>query len=182
MRHGRTSYNVEGRYLGQTNIPLCTQGIEDVRKIANTISPGFFSKIYSSEYIRAVETAEIIASNSQMKVRKSRRLVERNLGILDGQRKGKGDIDKKLSDINYTPFGGESVDSCVTRFSNEINNIVRNLEGNVLIVSHGGVINLYMKYTLKSKSDRIFLDNGSFHILDNMCGDIRIKELNISIR
>ncbi|WP_167489367.1 histidine phosphatase family protein [Vibrio ouci] len=175
MRHGRTSYNIEGRFLGQTNIPLCKQGIKEIEKIASEFPPLFFKKIYSSEYIRAVETAEIIASNSQLEVIKSRRLIERNLGILDGKKNKNPEIIKNLSDFNFIPLGGESVRSCITRFSDEINNIATNSEGNVLVVSHGGIINLYMKYIINSKSGRNFLDNGAFHVIESVGGSIRLR-------
>ncbi len=64
MRHGETQWNKDGLIQGSSDIPLTDYGV----KLAEITAEGFardgirFDRIYTSPLIRAVRTAEIIAS------------------------------------------------------------------------------------------------------------------------
>ncbi|MBD2784462.1 histidine phosphatase family protein [Xenorhabdus sp. DI] len=185
MRHAETSYNLMGRMLGQTDIPLCEIGLNNVRNIAPKMGDIDIGLIYSSSYIRAIQTANIISSVTRADVRKRETLKERHLGILDGKVKDSAcwhDLIKRLDERDFFPEKGESVDSCLERFSEEMKNIVNSGEENVLVISHGGIISLYMQYIMKVNKNLVFLDNCAFHILENdMNGNLHVIKLNVSL-
>ncbi|WP_338139794.1 histidine phosphatase family protein [Xenorhabdus bovienii] len=187
MRHGITSYNLTGRMLGQTDLPLCEIGIKNVMNIAPKMNHFGIKLIYCSSYIRSIQTASIISSFTGANVSKRENLKERHLGVLDGEFKDTTrwrDVVNKLGEKNFTPEGGESVDNCLERFTREMKSIVNsNLdEENVLVVSHGGVINLFIRYVLHVNNKLSFLDNGDFHILDtDRKGNFHVNKLNVSL-
>lgn len=62
IRHGRTVWNAEGRWQGQTDVPLDdtgrAQAAEMAAEIVSRYSP---SALFCSDLVRAVETADFIA-------------------------------------------------------------------------------------------------------------------------
>ena len=55
LRHGKTAWNLEGRYQGSSDIPLCDAGKRE-------LSPADFSpeRVYVSPMKRAAETAQLL--------------------------------------------------------------------------------------------------------------------------
>lgn len=55
LRHGKTAWNLEGRYQGSSDIPLCEAGKRE-------LSPADFSpeRVYVSPMKRAAETAQLL--------------------------------------------------------------------------------------------------------------------------
>lgn len=55
LRHGKTAWNLEGRYQGSSDIPLCEEGRE-------ALKPADFmpEKVYVSPMKRAAETAQLL--------------------------------------------------------------------------------------------------------------------------
>lgn len=60
IRHGITQGNLDGRYIGFTDLPLCDEGAAAISalKVAELYQP--VQKVYSSPLKRCLETAEII--------------------------------------------------------------------------------------------------------------------------
>jgi broad specificity phosphatase PhoE len=59
LRHGRTAWNVEGRFLGRTDVPLDAEGRRQLRGLAQL--SGRFDAVYTSPLVRARETAGALA-------------------------------------------------------------------------------------------------------------------------
>lgn len=60
IRHGITQGNLDGRYIGQTDLSLCPEGKRRIEElVAEEIYPDV-EKVYSSPLARCLETAEII--------------------------------------------------------------------------------------------------------------------------
>ena len=59
VRHGETPWNAEGRYQGQTDIPLSTLGEEQARKLAARLADVEITRAISSPLLRAHRTAEL---------------------------------------------------------------------------------------------------------------------------
>ena len=60
VRHGPTTWNVQQRFCGTTDIPLSPIGRRQARHIASQLRARPIVAIYSSDLLRAKETAEII--------------------------------------------------------------------------------------------------------------------------
>ena len=62
IRHAKTSGNIEKRYIGRTDEPLCDVGIRELKSI---VYPGC-DVVISSPMKRCIETAEIIYPSEQI--------------------------------------------------------------------------------------------------------------------
>ena len=63
VRHGETNWNLEGRLMGQKDIPLNDKGREQAEILRNKLINIEFDRCYSSPLSRAKETARIICKN-----------------------------------------------------------------------------------------------------------------------
>ena len=59
VRHGETPWNAEGRYQGQTDIPLSTVGEEQARKLGDRLAEVSITRAVASPLARAKRTAEL---------------------------------------------------------------------------------------------------------------------------
>lgn len=79
LRHGKTAWNLEGRYQGRSDIPLCEAGKRE-------LSPADFSpeRVYVSPMKRAEETAQLLFPGVQPIVVPG--LQEMDFGAFEGKR------------------------------------------------------------------------------------------------
>ncbi|MBR5248937.1 MAG: histidine phosphatase family protein, partial [Lachnospiraceae bacterium] len=86
MRHGETDWNKQGKLQGSVDIPLNDFGIE----LAEKTRDGFqregitFDKVFSSPYIRAHKTAEIIVGAAELSIDVQPDIREMNFGGNEG--------------------------------------------------------------------------------------------------
>ncbi len=79
-RHGRTSYNHEGRFQGQGAVPLDEHGRMQAAELAELAAEQDFAALWASPLARARETAEIVSARIGLPVREDARLVETDAG------------------------------------------------------------------------------------------------------
>ena len=65
IRHGETEWNLEGKYTGHADIPLNETGRIQAKEVAQTVAQGAIDAIFSSDLMRALETAAIVAGKCQ---------------------------------------------------------------------------------------------------------------------
>ena len=144
LRHAQTAGNLERRYIGVTDEPLCTEG-----KIA-AVRSGVFPQVplvYSSPMIRCVQTATIKFPTARIIT--SNHLREMDFGEFEGKT-----ADEMIHDEVYQAWvdggcvgrcpGGENrqqfVSRCCVAFSEIIGENMRFGRRLVVIVAHGGTI------------------------------------------
>jgi alpha-ribazole phosphatase len=163
IRHGQTSWNVEGRYQGYQDIELNSTGIKQARLAAKYLSRVEFSNIYSSPLSRTMETARIINLRRRLDVKVRQDLKEVNFGKWEGMRFEQinstynNDYQKWLDDpYRNRPTGGESFQELTDRTTAAIDSIVaENRDGsNVAVSTHGGVILSLLVHWLQIPLDR----------------------------
>jgi broad specificity phosphatase PhoE len=145
VRHGQTDWNREGRYHGQSDVPLNQHGREQARLLARHFHGQTFAALYSSDLWRARETAEMLARNMHLAVKLDRRLREIDQGEWEGQlvetikARYRGLWQERTQDpVNVRPPGGETVAEVALRVSSALDDIAKLYPvGPVLVCSHG---------------------------------------------
>jgi probable phosphoglycerate mutase len=85
IRHGVTEWNSQSRVQGQVDTDLTDEGREQARLLGTRLSEEQWDGIFSSNLIRAQETAEMIAFHSHIPIiGLDKRLRERNFGQIEG--------------------------------------------------------------------------------------------------
>jgi probable phosphoglycerate mutase len=87
-RHGRTAWNVQRRFQGQSDPPLDEVGRSQAREAAAMLAAVDPDAVYSSDLVRATETAAALTALTGLPVRPDRRLRERALGRWEGLTRG----------------------------------------------------------------------------------------------
>lgn len=158
MRHGETFWNKEGLIQGSSDIELTEFGI----RLAEQTRDGFakdgivFDRIYTSPYIRAVKTAEIINEKQHAELLVDGRVREMCFGKYEGKmiRKLK-EVDENIVNCFSVPSlykpddTGESYEAVYARVQDFLTNEIVPLEqhtdiNRVLVVCHGAVIRVFL--------------------------------------
>lgn len=145
VRHGQTDWNLEGRYSGQSDVPLNQSGRGQAQNLAVQLQDVHFSAIYSSDLNRAKETAEIISATRQQPVILEPRFREINQGVWEGKhvdfiKAHFNDLwqKRKVDPADVRPPGGETINELAKRVFGAMDSIaLLYSDDSVLIVSHG---------------------------------------------
>lgn len=150
VRHGESTWNRAGIVQGQRmEIPLTDLGFQQAARIAQQLSKLPIAALWSSDQLRAVQTAQQIAIRHDLTPRMTSLLRELDLGELEG---------KKSSELTALPTppgahvsevawgGGESVEQLhrrMTRFLTELAS-AQLPDDEVVVVSHGDTLRVLL--------------------------------------
>jgi probable phosphoglycerate mutase len=156
VRHGETQANLHGRWQGHTDSPLTKAGIAQARAVAQRLKGCRFSRLYSSDLGRALQTAQIIADHTDHQIILDERLRERHLGIFQGLTRAEMEAEYPqewhlygTAGPDYVIPGGESARQRFERSTSCLREIALHHPGKtVVIVTHGGVLNGLLRRTL----------------------------------
>lgn len=150
VRHGQSTWNLENRFTGETDIPLTPLGRDEARAAGARLTTTPFSHAFTSVLQRAIDTLTLIlgaAQQQQVPVTRNRALNERNYGQLQGLNKAEvakqyGDEQVSLWRRSYAnrPPGGESLEDTAARVIPYYRAVIAPLlqkQQNVLVVAHG---------------------------------------------
>lgn len=159
IRHGRTTWNDEGRMQGWADPPLDAVGFQQARALAVRLAGARFDAIYSSPLLRARATAEALAEPHGLRVRFDDRLRERNLGDWTGLTFDEVRArDPRRFDADWRllgPPGGEKQAELAERAAAAVASAVQaHPLGAIAVVSHGGALSAYMAHVLGIPPDR----------------------------
>lgn len=146
VRHGQTNWNLEKKTQGHTDIPLNDNGREQAVRVANIIRKYKIDVIYSSDLLRARETAEIINREFNLDIILDNRLREINYGDLEGI--SRLTLTQDTWDIfnkNPLELNAEPIFDVYYRIKNFFDELDIN-NNNILIVAHGGALRVIMYY------------------------------------
>ena len=150
VRHGKDDESVRG---GWSDSPLCDEGIAQVMELADQIVQHDdlnFGVIFASDLVRTIQTAKILQEMLKVPVEFSPQFREVNNGCLAGM---KNDIATKLypglywSTLDWEERypDGESPKEFYDRISSawiDFKKQIQELSNDVMLVTHGGVINV----------------------------------------
>lgn len=145
-RHGQTIWNAEGRFQGQSDIPLDQTGQEQAERAARLLAALRPDMIVSSDLRRATETAEPLSRLTGLPVSLDKDLRERHGGEWEGL------TDREIRErypaehAAWSPPGGESGPLIAARVAGALERVAETLPGGGLavVVSHGAAIRLGM--------------------------------------
>ena len=184
VRHGETEWNVIKRFQGQLNTPLTEKGMEKLRKTGKKLENVLFDEVYTSELGRTVASAEIILNENRgykNKKRELKKLAELNeiyFGVWQGLTYEEVFLKYPEEGNNYfynvknykaENVEAEKLEDALERFLKGINKILDSHEsGNILIVTHGTVFEMFMNYVANNSifdiDERTLMGNGDYKI------------------
>ncbi|MBU5464570.1 histidine phosphatase family protein [Anaerotignum sp. MSJ-24] len=176
MRHGETVWNTERRYQGMTDIELSEEGLRQAECAAKRFKNIKIDKIYASPLKRAMKTAEKIAAEKGLEIISEDDFREIHFGEWEG--KTVPELTEKYGE-SYTNFirephkygfpGEGSVENVINRIKPGIDRLIAEEKGNVLIVSHGGIIRLMIMYIMGLDSSwftKMWINNTGVSIVE----------------
>lgn len=167
VRHGESTWNRENKIQGNSNPPLSALGRLQARLLARRFRRVKVDTIYSSPFLRATQTAEVIAAVLKKTVIKKGGLKEVSLGDWEGMTPDEIDAAYanryqrwlRLGPTKVRIPGAESIPQFRKRVTRVFRTIIReNPRKDIVVVTHGGVIAALLSHLLKADFDRLILN------------------------
>lgn len=175
IRHGITQGNIDGKYIGFTDLPLADEGYAAIKRMADDEIYPDVQKVYSSPLKRCLETAEIIYPDRY--IRQVENLCECDFGEFEGK------TPEELQDIpefaewlkggyDAAAPGGESFGEFTLRCIDGLEEVFRDMMkehiSRAAVITHAGVImNLLAGYGLpKGKPADFSLGQGEGFVIN----------------
>lgn len=191
VRHGETAWNVEGRFQGQSDTPINETGRQQADALGRYLKGKNLQAIYTSDLIRALDTSRIIAAYHNVDIKPDPRLRELNFGSWEGmdyyeiQSKHPLVLTEWQENILKTaPPGGESLEQLAKRVQVVYEHIIStDLKDEILIVAHGGVLQVLLCYALNLPFQNYWqfhLDPGSLSEIAIYPEGVILNRLNVT--
>ena len=154
VRHGETAWNAEHRVQGQLDIPLNEIGFRQAQAVGGVLKEERFDAIYSSDLVRARQTADPIASFLSLKILLEKDLRERHYGIFERLTYAEVKIRYpedyarfEAREPDYAFRTGESLKDFSERSIKIITAIADRHQGqSILVFTHGGVLDKLYRF------------------------------------
>ena len=155
IRHAETDWNRDGRFQGHADVPLNGAGREQARRLARRLAGEVLAAVYSSDLLRARQTAEHVAQAAQVPLRMRPALREADLGAWSGLtrdeivRQFPDEWDGWVSGVDGARTAAESYAAVQARAVRAVDEIVASHAGeSVAVVSHGGTLKAIICHVL----------------------------------
>jgi probable phosphoglycerate mutase len=175
VRHGESTYNVEGRLQGQSDTHLSPLGLKHAAAVADALGGFEIDAIYSSPLSRAMETARPLAEKLKLPIAIDDRLKEIDIGIFQNclaselaDRFPQEAARWRTQDPDFRIPDGESRRDLMQRAQAAFEEIHATDRRQVVVVAHGGVLAAALKALIGVPAERnpFTLYNGSISMLD----------------
>lgn len=190
VRHGETTWNLEGRYQGQEDTPLSPRGLSQGHMLAEGLKNIPIDLCISSPLERSFMTCQFCAELHGLDVISDGRLSEINHGCWEGELAG--DIEKRFPvefaqwhstpQLVKMPGGGECLDDVRRRVRAAFDEYARKYDGKtVLVAAHDAVNKAIICDLLGLGMDhfwQIKQDNTCINVLECDNGRWRVVLLN----
>lgn len=186
VRHGQTQMNVEGIFFGKLDPGLNEMGRVQSKKAGDILKKHGYDAIYSSDLVRASETAELV-NYLKLPIKFDKRLQEIDFGIFEGlsykEIKEKYPVECEKSKNEWKTFDfvtGESLERLQSRAVEFVESLDKTK--NNLVVTHWGVINCILSWYFSDKLESYWkysVENGGICIIEFADDFPILKGLNI---
>ena len=199
VRHGQTDYNLKHFTQGQSNIPLNDEGRNQAVLAGKSLKNQNFDVIYSSDLLRAFETAEKIIEQSDVlkssyQIRSEILLRETSHGVFENRpsedlknaAKAAGFVEPELK--KFRPQNGENEDDVSIRAQTFLTKILKEdcekqkANSDILVVSHGLLLRELLKVLLEvENSGKEKVDGWRAKLLSGTGPNTGISQFNLDI-
>jgi broad specificity phosphatase PhoE len=189
VRHGQSTWNHEHRIQGQLDPPLSDEGRRQATQLGRRLAGRRFAALYSSDLNRATETAKAIGEAVGLDPTPMAELREIYLGEWEGLRTEEL-ADRfpqawgawaEEPDWDLVP-GGEGSSAFESRVKAAMDAIFhRHPDGDVLVVTHGGVIQIALHHVVGRPGRGIFpfrIQNASMSVIERRDGRLVVSGVN----
>jgi glucosyl-3-phosphoglycerate phosphatase len=185
-RHGQTTYNVEHRFQGQTDIPLNEAGLRQAAGVARYLAALRPTAIYSSDLSRATLTAAALARLTGLSVQLDKDLRERSGGSWEGLTETEIAARFPAERATWTPPDGETALAVTDRASAALERIADSVAGGstAVVVSHGAALGMAIARLLEIPWEPRILGpfgNCRWSVMSRRRGRWRLLEHNVGI-
>ena len=151
IRHGETAWNVNTRIQGHLDIGLNAMGRWQAERVGQALADETIDAIYSSDLLRAWDTALSISQASGTALQTHKGLRERGFGLFEGKtfdeialKWPEAALRWQKRDPVYAPEGGgESLIDFRSRITTVVNDLAAQHSGaQIVLVAHGGVMDV----------------------------------------
>lgn len=147
VRHGETMFNVKGRIQGWCDSPLTKLGVSQAKKLGKKLKNDSFDVCFCSTSERAMDTAQYILENRDVKIISSKQLKEQRFGDFEAEKSVDIFKDGVRFPDGYRFCGGENHSDVIERVFNALKKIASEYpNANVLVVCHGSAIKHIVNY------------------------------------
>jgi alpha-ribazole phosphatase len=174
MRHGEVENGGEKRYNGHIDVDITQRGVEQMYRLAGLLAEKQLAAVYSSDLIRSVRGARIIAESRNLVFTPVRELRERSVGAWEGLTAG--EIRARFPEeyaawrsdfLNYRPPRGECLRDVQDRVLPTYRNVVNRHPGQeIALLLHGGVNRIILADALGLDLRNLFRIDQSFGALN----------------
>jgi probable phosphoglycerate mutase len=189
VRHGQSTWNHERRIQGQLDPPLSEDGRRQAARLGRRLGPRRLAGFYTSDLKRAFETAQLIGRSLAIEPTPIPELREIFLGEWEGLRTV--EIAERYPQA-WTAWqeepnwdlvpGGESAALFEARVAGALESIFnRHERGEVLVVTHGGVIQIALGRVVGRPSRGLFpfkIQNASISVIERTSGRVVVGGVN----
>ncbi len=162
IRHGETHANVQKILMGQLESPLNSltdTGEKQARKVGEKLRDVHFDRAYSSDFVRAKRTAEIILLERKLALITTEVLREKSYGTFEGKQHDElitklqiaaNEVSKlsvhEKNNYKYNPES-ESISEAATRLTTFLREVaIANPDKTILVTSHGAIMRSFLVY------------------------------------
>lgn len=148
IRHGMTAGNRDGRYVGRMDLPVCTEGRQQLEQMKTRYDYPAVQEVYCSPLLRCLQTADLLYPDAPRTVVED--LMELSLGDFEGKRMDDLQADPAYrswleNSLQNTPPGAlETGEQFAARIGSALHHIFMNMTQNRIteaaVIAHGGVL------------------------------------------
>ena len=189
VRHGESTWNAEHRIQGQLDPPLSDEGLRQAGHLAVRLAKRKFVGFYSSDLTRARQTAGAVAARIGQEPELDPGLREVYLGEWEGLHTAELAERYPAAWESWTVEpswdlvpGGEGGREFEARVNGTLDRIIAlHPHGDVLVVTHGGVIQVALHRIVGRPSQGLFpfrIQNTSISVIEKRSGRFVISSVN----
>ena len=163
IRHPEVENYKDRVFNGSVDVGLSSRGYRQARVLAEFFKLKNIKRVFSSPLKRCAVVAEYLKQiSNDAEIFYDDRLKERNFGVFESKSWGQieHDFPKEAEQFLNNPFnyrvrGGESFEDVYLRVAQFLQDAVKDIKNDMLIIAHGGVNRAFITHFLQMNSNAI---------------------------